>query len=554
MILVVNDVLSDAIVMPFSSLIVPEQMEHLSPLFPDPEPSYSIPRRYRRRRMKRALVDPLNPEHVEVDEADEGVPAESPLNLNLFPSLQPSTSDSPLLEQRPTGLWSDKTQLTIAVMKSITQEQGIDMYSILEEHVESLSDALSDGSLLSWPSTIRYSIQSIALSNSVSESWLKERDFLESHSVRPPASASVTYFSSGNDSSLSDGFLPKLAPMAAYYATRDLSTYSRARKLWELERVISITHSHPLAYVCGIVYATFLERIYRLEDVAEIGDYVVRQLILMELFSVAMEMESDFGEEEGHFSKALSWVISNTEYLDVSSLHSRCHNSSRPCVSTLIWTLGLFLIEGISAVPVRLTENLRAAFDAKLSLSASLVGSICGRSSVHLPYVDQLHRLDELLEVARRFSVVLLLPTATRPSDVEPAESLEFVESDDKIIWATPYRPNGPLIAEALAFQPLLGSISSFFTRFWRITKLGDFLEWLTAPTPLKVSALLISINYLAYLGASTLINHGRAITAPQPPDHEHAIHQRYFPVLLPSSGGETRAFKESNRNPQHQQ
>ena len=535
--------------MPFSTLMVPEQMENLSPLYPDAEPPYRLPRNVRRSRPKKALTDPLNPEHVEVDEADEGVPSESPLNQTLVSTFPPSTTpEEPFRVEYHHGLWSDKTQLTVAVMNSIVQEQGVDLYSILEEHVEALTHALQDGSLLSWPSTIRYSIQSIALSNCVSEASLREREFLESCSVRPPPHASITYFSSGNDSSLTDGFLPKLAPMASYYATRELDKYSRARKLWELERVISITHTHPLAYVTGIVYATFLERLYRLEDTAEIADYVVRQLILMELFSLAVEMESDYNEHEGHVSKALSWVISNTEHIEVAHLITRCRNSSRQCVNTLIWTLGLFLIEGISPEPIKLSEKVGGAFDAKLSLSASLVGSFSGRASLRLPYIDQLHRLDELLEAARRFYAVLQLPTATEPEDVEPAESLEFVESDTELVWAQPHRPNGPLIAEALYFQPLINNLSSIVRRFWQITKLGAWLEWLTAPTPLTVSALLFALNYAVYVGATSLMQHGRAITAQQPPSHEHQLHQRHFPVLLPSTGGESRTFKEQQR------
>jgi ADP-ribosylglycohydrolase len=538
---------NDAIATPFRNLVIPEQIENLSPLFPDNESSESTIAPRRRRRPRKPKVDPCNPDYEDLDEADEGLPKDSALLSHLeIPPADPYR-DFDQHYSAYGSLWSDKIQLTVAMMKSIVSEQGIDIYSIVDEHVYALTDALHDGSLSSWPHTTRISIQSIAISNSLSESEVREREFLESKSVIPPSSAHITYFTSGNDSCLSDGFLPKLAPVAMYYATRDFESYTRDRKDWELERIISITHTHPLAYVCGITYSTFIERLLRLEDIEEVGDYVFRQILLMELFSLSVDLESRYGEDGNHLSKTISWIVSNTESLEASDLMKRCQHSSRLCVNTLSWTLGLFLLEGITGELMKLTRSWGMSSDARLSLTTSLFGCTAGRTNIRLPYVEKLSRLDEILEVAREFSAVLLLPTSTKPIDVTPAESLDYVESDDSLEWAAPHRPNGPLIADALWFYPTRWiGIRSFIDRFWRLTGLKNFLEWVSRPTPLMASALLLGINYCIYLGATSLINHGRRITAPEPPPYEHEIHQRHYPVFFPSTGGESRSYKLS--------
>jgi ADP-ribosylglycohydrolase len=530
---------------PFRAVFAPGAIEHFSPLSPASEPSDQPLFPQRKRKRRKPKIDPLNPEYEDVDEADEGVPKDSELSTSSKPDSLGSVEPYQGPSSNSGGVWADKTQLTLAIMKSIVCEQGIDIYGIVDEHVNALTNALEDGTILSWPTTTRISIQSIALSNSIAEGEVREREFLLKHSIIPPRTAHITYFTSGNDSCLSDGFLPKLAPVAMFYATRDLDQYTSERKHWELQRIIAVTHTHPLAYVCGMVFVTFLERLLRMEEIENLGDHVTRQLILMELFSLATQLESEYDETEGYLSKGMSWIISNTESLEFPDLASRCQHSSRLCVNALLWTFGVFIIEGVSVEAIAATEACAMKSDARLSMILLIFGAIVGRKYIRRPYVDHLAQLDSLLETARQFYASIQLPTNTLPQDVVPAESLNYIEDDDSLVWAAPHRPNGPLIAEAFWFQPTWANISSFIHRFWRISGIKDFLIWITEPTPLKASALLLGLNYLIYLGATSFIQQGKAITAPKPPDFEHALHQRHYPVLHPSTGGESRSFKD---------
>lgn len=534
---------SDQRKVPFSDFEVPEKLESEIRLVPPSRSLNTIAFPIKRRRTQKPKIDPLNPDYEDIDEADEGVP--KTMAIKSSDNVPPKPS-SKYLRASTGGSWSDKTQLSIAVMNSIAEAHGIEISAIVEEHVNALSDALEDNSFHSWPKTTLSSIQSIALSNSTSEYEEREREFLEKNAIIPPARASITYFTSGNDECLGDGYLPKLAPVAMYYATRSLSDFSVNRKHWELQRIIAITHTHPLANVCGMVFVAFLERLLRMEVLEDMGDYVLRQLILMELFSYAVELEDEFGETEGHLSKGLSWVISNTETLEVEDLKKRCVHSSRLCLNALLWTLGLFLIEGVSMEAIAHTESFGTSTDARLSMIMLTFGSLFGRKRISGPYVDRIPHLSYLLDTARDFHATLPLKTETLPKDVEPAETLEYIENNDSLVWAAPYRPNGPLIAEAFGVQSKWEQVVSYANRFWRLTGLKDFFIWLTEPSPFKLSALLMGINYLAYLGATAFINHGKFITAPQPPAHEYALHERYYPVLLPSKGGETRAYKDT--------
>ena len=508
------------------------------------------------------------------------------------------------------------------------------MFKVTEEHVLALGEALTDGTSESWPMTTRISIQSVALSNTITESEAREKDFLESKFISVPSHSSITYFTSGNDSSLSDGFLPKLSLVALYYATLPLGTgsiktslgasfYSRDRKWWELQRIISITHTHPLALVCGITWATFIERLTRLEDLDEVEDYIFRQVLLMELFSLASELENEFNETLGLLSKTLSWIISNVDNLDVESLANKIRHSSRQCLVSLAWTLGLFLLEGISPRLAQLTRSytdgalmstsngapfasrsnqdfkpdsfgiaggfggyevqssrnpsrygdpntqnrtstlLFSPADARLSLVTSLLGLAIGSSIFPKPWTEHLWQLDELLGAARDFSTFLQSPCCTLPSDssdvtpttsntsldghstdyeppaamdVEPAECFEFVEEDTSRVWAAPYRPNGPLIAQALLDTSLGALLLAMPGRMWRASRLPHFFTWISQPSVFSASTVLLSVNALLVFGASICISHGRAITAPEPPKHEYALHERFFPVLMPSS------------------
>lgn len=495
----------------------------------------------KRRKMRRPLIDPLNPAYVVIDEAQN-----FPLALS-----DPSTKPPNVVEPKYGdygGLWSDKTQLTLSVMRSIVYEHGIDMLGLTEEHVTALKYALADGSILQWASTARLSIQRIAVSNSISSSELREEAFLKSAFVTIPERPSITYFTSGNRESLSDGHLPRVIPVAVYYATRSLESYSESRKHWELQRVIAFTHTHPLAIVCGFVLAKFVERLVRLEMKPDLQDYVFRQLLIMELFSEAVRLEGEFGESEGIVSKELSWIVSNTTALELVDLDKRCRHSSRLCVNTLVWSLGIFLLEGFSSRMMIHTASMTfMTSDARLSVCGALCGLIRGAKSSKRPSVDQLDRLEFLLEHARRFSAVLSLPTETEPQDLIPGESLDFEEPDDELVWAQPHHPNGPLIAEALNHEPVELTLLKLPAKLWKISQIGKFLEFVTRPTPLASSLFLIAINSALCWGVITLIQHGKSITAPKPPEHEHEIHERYFPVLLPSSGGETRAYKQTN-------
>lgn len=583
------------------------------------------------------MVDELNPDFKDVDEAEEAI-----LKLkesNKVPTALPKR-ELDFYYSEVGSLWSDKTMLSMAMARALAKGRGVDMLKVTEEHVLALGEAVTDGTSESWPTTTRISIQSVAVSNTMTESEAREKDFLESKMVSVPSHSSITYFTSGNDSSLSDGFLPKLSLLALYYASLPLGTgsfktslgasfYSRDRKWWELQRIISLTHTHPLAIVCGIAWCTFVERLVRMEDLAEVEDYVFRQVLLMELFSLASELENEYDESLGLLSKTLSWIISNVDNLDVESLANKIRHSNRQCLVSLSWTLGLFLLEGISPRLSQLTRSytegavmstsgqdgrpasrfngdfnphsdsfgiaggfggyevstgsrrsgessqargqgsstlLFSPADARLSLATSLLGLAIGSSIFPKPWTEHIWQLDELLEAARNLSTFLRspccipppdaslgAPSSSRPSqddhshqrydppaalDVEPAHSFEFVEEDASRTWAAPYRPNGPLIAQALLRTSLISVLASIPARLWRASRISNFLTWISQPSVFSASAVLLSVNALIVFGATLSIRHGRALTAPEPPRHEYALHERFYPVLMPYSNG----------------
>jgi len=277
-----------------------------------------------------------------------------------------------LPKEFPAGKWTDDTQLSLAVVRSIMKANGFDLNEMAKEHVVAWRE-----STIGWGGT-KNAIKRL----SEGESPLK----------------------SGNKDSKGNGVIMKIAPLAFYYSSAK-NKFSRERKLKEIEVLTRMTHD----YIQGVVLACFfcltLEKIFTYtESNSNFFDLENnRKKFLQECIEEILSLEQQFQQKDELFSKRLL-LLQNCENLTDDKLVEISNGGSSYVLDSLTTVMGILLFNTPSFNLILRAVKIGGDTDSNASMVGAVVGGIKGISIFPSPYIDRLYQTGEIKTLAISFS------------------------------------------------------------------------------------------------------------------------------------------------------
>lgn len=134
------------------------------------------------------------------------------------------------IHNQPAGTWSDDTSLTLALMDSIAQKQGIDERDIMDKFSRWLLYGMytATGEVFDVGSTMYRAIMNYG------------------HGMNPLECGGISEYENGN------GSLMRILPIA-YYFFKKRVTFSLNEKMEMVHHISSLTHRHAISLIgCGI--------------------------------------------------------------------------------------------------------------------------------------------------------------------------------------------------------------------------------------------------------------------------------------------------------------
>lgn len=144
-------------------------------------------------------------------------------------------TENPFIGQYPAGMWSDDTQLSMAVAQSLIDAGEFNMDAIVQSHVDALK-----ASPMGWGRSTQKSVERLMSGSKWWESGSKEGE--------------------GN------GILMKMAPLVYWQIARDIPEQESRIQLEQLTRM---THNNDLSVVTTLVHAAGLDVLARHVDVRD---------------------------------------------------------------------------------------------------------------------------------------------------------------------------------------------------------------------------------------------------------------------------------------------
>jgi len=281
-------------------------------------------------------------------------------------------NDNPKMIDHPPAKWTDDTQLTIAVAKSIIEAKGFNMDEIGKQHVLEWKE-----STVGWGSGTRTSVEKI------------------SNGVSP--------LSSGNIAAKGNGVIMKIAPLALYYSCTN--NKNREQKLKEIESFARMTHDNVLCVVTACFYCFTLEKFFRLaEKDNTFFDKSFRKIFLQECIAEALSLEQQFNQKEELVSERLKQLLYNFDNLSDQKLIEISSGGNYFVLNSLTMVFGLLFSQDISFELIIRAVTIGGDTDSNASMVGAVVGAIKGFGVFPTPYIEQLYRTKELLTLAIAFS------------------------------------------------------------------------------------------------------------------------------------------------------
>lgn len=230
------------------------------------------------------------------------------------------------------------------------------------------------------------------------------------------------YITSGDTDSLSNGLLPRLAPIAMFYASTDINKYPLHRKLYELERVIRLTHNEDLSVIAGCTFTLFLEILFR-RDQTKILSHSARKLVLMELVSHALYLEDKFNEESSSVTNGISKIIENSRSLKRSFITSLFNDITSPTLKSLLSTLIVWMNGTLDRSDITYAVSLNSENNYNGSCAGALIGGLYGIDEFTELEMSTIERLEEIMKCSEQFISSLNLKIRKHRADFKPFEN-----------------------------------------------------------------------------------------------------------------------------------
>lgn len=230
------------------------------------------------------------------------------------------------------------------------------------------------------------------------------------------------YTTSGDTRVLSNGLLPRLAPIAMFYASTNIDKYPIHRKLYELERVIRLTHNDDLTVVAGCTFCTFLEIVFR-RDQNKFFSHSARKLVLMELASHAIYLEDKFNETSSSVTNAISKLIENSKNLKRRFINELFEDITSPTLKSLLSTLIVWLSGNFDRSDITYAVTLNNENNYNGSCVGALIGGLYGIDEFTEEEMNMIERYEEIMQCSEGFIASLYLKIRNITTDLKPFEN-----------------------------------------------------------------------------------------------------------------------------------
>lgn len=274
------------------------------------------------------------------------------------------------------GMWSDDTQLSIAVIRGIMKAHGFDMGEIAEAHVveyRRTPTVCRDGKYRKrgWGKGTEQSVHRIM--------------------------SGMSPYRSGSPVSSGNGVVMKLAPLAYWQYARGVEDRARYE---QYDQLTSMTHNNDIARICTRVHGDVLCRLLQTGDMAEIGEFAI---------SRSLKHEDDFGGSNTETSTTLEY-LANWEP-NHEDILTQTDGKGFYVPQTLAMTYGSFLLNaGTFADVIYGAVNLGGDTDSIASIAGTM--ELFARGKIELPNdYELIHDKAQLEELSSSFAIAAISST-----------------------------------------------------------------------------------------------------------------------------------------------
>jgi ADP-ribosyl-[dinitrogen reductase] hydrolase len=269
--------------------------------------------------------------------------------------LQPVAN--PFYGNGEAGSYSDDTQLSLAVAKSLIESTGFNMESMVSAHVK----ALAETPTRKWRG------------NPVPRGWGKSTW----ESVMRLKEDPNCYRSSGNPTGEGNGVLMKIAPLALWQCLKP-TEYD----FYQVEQLAKMTHANALSVVTALVHRDIIRSIFREEvqssDVANLAEGFARQY------------EQEY-KKAGVKTSQLLGRLASLEDISIEAILEVAPGGGFQSSETLVMAYGAFMRSATYPASVIEAVNLGGDTDSIGSIVAAM--SLIGDPSAQHP--EDIHLLQD---------------------------------------------------------------------------------------------------------------------------------------------------------------
>ncbi|CAF1256425.1 unnamed protein product [Didymodactylos carnosus] len=306
----------------------------------------------------------------------------------LYPHV--TTSNPYIPHDWPCGRWTDDTQLTLAMVRAISKsiETKTPLFSnegmsyIVEEHITEWKECV--------------------------HGWGGTKTAIENLNNK-----SHTYKNSGNTTSVGNGVLMKIAPLAFYYYILDEKTpVERLERDDEIEILCRMTHNTTVAVMSACVFVKM--SIYAFKH--SLSSHAERLSFLDYASQVAIHYEHKYGLDiDKDVKNILSTRIKRyiqelkqTDSISEETLISVSNGGTFFCVDSLSMVIGLLACQVPSFDTVVRATEIGGDTDSNAAMIGALVGGMKGQKEIDEHHVKYLYRTDYVRQVGEEFGAKLV--------------------------------------------------------------------------------------------------------------------------------------------------
>jgi len=296
-------------------------------------------------------------------------------------SIYSATTDNAYMKDyiHPPGRWTDDTQLSVAVAKSIIETGSVNIESIAAEHINAY--------------------------NETTIGWGGTRD-----AVRRLVDKTHSYLNCGNAHAIGNGVLMKLAPLAFFYCKQK---YDTKRKFEEIELLARMTHNNTEGVIAAIFHTLMLEHIFSLNS-NSLDSFQSRRDLIYLASQTAKQLEDQFYKQDNDLYKvedllstrmnSLLSVMDKSNNITDEDLIEISKGGTFYCINCLTMVYGLIAQQSPSFQSVLKAVFIGGDTDSNASMVGAIVGGLRGPLEFPKEYVDNLENHQLLFEIGKKLA------------------------------------------------------------------------------------------------------------------------------------------------------